>query len=497
MKIKFTAFLLGLCTLMTVLASCGGTHASTETERATGQVTEPDSPAITEASSETNVPTDTPTKEEETPMETEPAPTINQAELDRMNAMLADEFIGQELPIGGWSTPASALRDHNTGVEGSYDKAYKLLADAGLNYMITLEEWSSGSWPLESLASANKAGMKLWYNCVGMSPEYSMEKINALLASPDAEALSAIYVKDEPSFDGLSDTALLMDAVRAGLGSDHPLPVLANLLPTYAPSGWYGGDYRRYVSTYLETSKPSYMMFDYYPYGLSTADDSIQAMIVNLAIAREEADKAGVELYSFLQSSGQPTMREPNVEELRANAHINLAMGVKGFAYFLVCEHYEGWEYSHMLTATGETTALYDKVKTVNAELNAFKGVFLNYSFQGLLPINNSALSKMMERQDCTTVLKSFGAIKTVETTDKSKAMIGCFEDADGHEAYYVVNMEYRKEHTNTVTLTFDKAQSFVIWTKDGARKAENTDTLELALTAGEGAFVVKFDVQE
>ncbi len=510
MKLRLIALLLCLCPLMGCLAACGGGAGNTEsspesvTDTASGTQPEgdtaPDTEALTDVPPETtSAETETETKSEtETEAESEtetapaPAPVINEAEVERMNAMLS-AYEGNLLPIGGWATPASALRDHNTGVEGSYDKAFQLLADAGLNYMITLEEWSSGSWPLESLSSAHKAGLKLWYNCAGQSADYSMEKINALLSSEYADALGTIYVKDEPTLDQINETANTMNAIRDALGESSTLPVMSNLLPTYASTAMIGDDYRTYVRTYLDAAKPDRLMFDYYPYGGGTTD-TIPSMMANIIIAREEAAKDGIELYTFLQTSGHAGLREPNVEELRFNAHLNLAMGVKGFAYFLCCEHYEGWEYTNMITAKGETTPLYDTVKTVSEELSGFKGIFLDYQYKGFIPAEYAALDKLLDRQGCgDDKLDTFGSIKDISTQRKSKAVIGCFEDAEGREAYYVVNAEYT--HKNTVTLTLDESQSFVIWTKDGASLVENTDTLTLDLASGDAAFVVKFDV--
>ncbi len=479
------ALLLCLCTLLGCLAACGPTasgdtvtEADTTGDPAKGDTTAPDTTGESATEADTTA--------------AETTPELDQDEVDRMNALL-NVREGQKLPIGGWATPATGLREVYSGETDSYDKAFQLLADAGLTYMVTLEEWSSGSWPVESLSSAKKAGMQLWYNCAGQSADYSIEKINAMLASDAADALAAIYVKDEPTIGQIPETADTTSAIRTALG-DKKLPVLSNLLPTYAGSNLVSSDYRGYVRTYLDAVKPDRLMFDYYPFQ-GAQGDTIPAMMANIAIAREEAAKDGIELYTFLQSSGWSGMREPTVEELRVNAHINLAMGVKGFAYFLTCEHYEGWEYSTMLNAKGETTPLYDKVKTVNAELDAFDGIFLDYTYKGTLVAEYDAVTLNLQRKKCESLLDSFGSIKEIATQRRSKAIVGCFEDADGHEAYYVVNAEYT--HSNKVTLTLDKAQSYIIWTKEGPTKLENTDTVSLSLDSGDAAFVVKFDVNK
>ena len=193
---RFLSLFLSLTLLATGLCACTpdgqGTDTTAEdtTEPATGDVTEAPTEAPTDGATEE--PTETPTEE----VTRDPA----EVEAEKQAAMkeIYDSTPMHQLPIGGWSTPASALRDGYTEVEGSYDAVWQTLAESGLNYMITLEEWSSGSWPLESLSSAKKAGMKLWYNCAGMAADYNAEKISALLNSPDADALAAIYVKDEP-----------------------------------------------------------------------------------------------------------------------------------------------------------------------------------------------------------------------------------------------------------------------------------------------------------
>ena len=413
---RFFSLFLSLTLLAVGLCACTpsgqptDTTAEDTTPPATGDVTEAPTDGATEE------PTEPPTEE----VTRDPA----EVEAEKQAAMkeIYDNTPANQLPIGGWSTPASVLRDGYTEVEGSYDAVWQTLAESGLNYMITLEEWSSGSWPLESLSSAKKAGMKLWYNCAGMSADYNAEKLAALLASPDADALGAVYVKDEPSFDGISETASLITAARESLG-ETSIPVLGNLLPTYAPSDWVGGDYRRYVSTYLETAKPDLLMFDFYPY--QKGSDNLPNLAANLAIIREEAEVAGVPFYAYVQTSADATYREPTVEELQLNAHLTLAMGAKGIAYFLICEHYEGWDYSSMITAKGEKTELFNTVQTVNSRLNAMKGVFLGYDSKGVIFCNYKSMSNALSKAGCTSELESYGSLTAVSCNQRDKFAVG------------------------------------------------------------------------
>ena len=481
---RIFSIILSLSLLATGLCACtdsgdssdthyDGTHPHSEGEP-TVPVTDTAAPVETEAPV-TEAPTEAVTVD----------PTVLEAEKQAKMKEIFESTTAIPLPIGGWATPAAALRDGYTGVEGSYDRVWATLAESGVNFMITLEEWSSGSWPLESLSSAKKAGLTLWYNCAGMSADYNAEKLAALLASPDADALGAVYVKDEPSFDGIGETADLITAARESLG-ETSLPVLGNLLPTYAPTDWYGGDYRTYVRTYLETAKPDILMFDFYPY--PKGGDNLPNLAANLAIIGEEAKAAGVPFYAYVQTSGDATYREPTVEELQLNAHLTLAMGAKGIAYFLVCEHYEGWDYSSMITAKGEKTPLFDTVQTVNGRLNAMKGVYLDYDCKGVIICNYRDMSNALSKARCTSELESYRYLSAAETNQRDKFAIGCFENAAGEVGYYIVNLNYKG--AGTIHLTFDGEMDYRIWSGEGLTDMGTAETLKLKPEAGEGVFL-------
>ena len=247
-----------------------------------------------------------------------------------------------------------------------------------------------------------------------------------------------------------------------------------------------GGNYRKYVSTYLETAKPDLLMFDFYPY--QKGSDNLPNLAANLAIIREEAEVAGVPFYAYVQTSADGTYREPTVEELQLNAHLTLAMGAKGIAYFLICEHYEGWDYSSMITAKGEKTELFNTVQTVNGRLNAMKGVFLNYDSKGVIFCNYKGMSNALAKADCTSELESYRHLTATESNQRDKFAIGCFENAEGEVGYYVVNLNYKG--AGTLDMTFDASVDYRVWSDEGLSDMGTTAALELKLEAGEGVFI-------
>ena len=211
-------------------------------------------------------------------------------------------------------------------------------------------------------------------------------------------------------------------------------------------------------------------------------------MVANNAIAKEEADRAGVPLYMYVQTSADSSYREPTVEELQMNVHLDLAMGAKGIAYFLLCEHYAGWGYSSMIDAEGNKTPMFDTVQTVNGRIAAMKGVYLDYECKGLIVCNYKGISNALSRAGCTTELDTYKHLAAAETNQRDKVAIGCFENAAGEVGYYVVNLTYKGE--GSVDLTFDGEMDYRLWSGEGLSDLGTAETLKVKLGAGEGVFI-------
>ena len=477
--------LLVFCLCGAVIVGCGG-DGTTETtgEETTAAGTEDGSDVTTAPGTETERNT-----EGKTTTDTEEVTTgLSDAEIkkQKMDAIRANTTTAI-LPIGGWSTPASALRDHNT-TAGNYAKQFQKLADAGIGFMITLEEWSSPTWSLESLKAAKAAGMKLYYNAAGQELEYTKEKLEKILTSEDADAFAGVYVMDEPNKDQLDGLATLTQGIRDFLKEKgrEDIPVFSNLLPTYAGTA-ATGDYLTYIRDYAQKTKPSYLLFDYYPYG--KGGENLNGMMGDLATFRKVANETGIPMFPYVQSSGSNTMAEPTENQLLANAHINLAFGSKGILYFLLCEHYEGWEYTNILKADGKTTRQYTRVQSVNKKLQGMQGVFLSYENQGMMVFGNDKAKANITKYGDELVLESYAGLKDAAVSKGNGVLIGCFRNQDGQEALYVVNCDTKRN--TSVTLTFDHAVEAALWGYEGLEDLLEGETLTLPLDRGQGVFLV------
>lgn len=484
------AFLLMLCLLLSCLVACESKDPAEETTA--GAPTDTTAEVPTEAQgTETTTAAETDGEGETTSGEESSQMSEAERKAKRMAQILATTQTGS-LSIGGWSTPASALRDGYSEIEGNYDAMYQKLADAGIDYMITLEEWSSPYWLQEALHSAKAAGMKIYYNAQGQDFSWTKEQIDVMLASEDVDALAGIYVKDEPTYDGLEELATQTEQIRAYLKEQgrEDLPVFSNLLPIYASGSMVGGNYMTYVEEYAAKTTPDYLLFDYYPYAVGS--ESLGNMIGNLAAFRKVANETGAPLVPFVQSSGWSGMSEPNQYQMLASAHINLAFGAKSFIYYVLCEYQANWSTTAILKADGTTNKQYDRVKAINQKLDGMQGVYLSYENVGVMLANFSQAESSVKKYAPDLLLESYEGLVSVEAKKDTRVLIGCFRNADGARALYVVNCEPSKNAK--ITLTFDKATEAALWGYNGLEDLLEGESITVSLEKGQGVFLTLSD---
>ena len=86
--------------------------------------------------------------------------------------------------------------------------------------------------------------------------------------------------------------------------------------------------------------------------------------------------------------------------------------------------------------------------------------------------------------------MDSFGDLTGAKAATGGRFVIGCFENAAGEKAYYVVNMDYKKE--GTVTLHFGgNGSGYTLWGASGlADMGEASGDVALTLAPGDGVFL-------
>lgn len=389
------------------------------------------------------------------------------------------------LLVGGWGTPNGALRDKKDSEGTAFEKAFDALAEAGFNCVVTADEWKSPEALAASLSCARSRQMTLWYNCGGQSSDNTVAKLLDLLKSRDSDALGAVVITtpdstEDPSAVDLPDFLQYLDELRTGLNTDK-MKLTVRLRPSYADykgSAAYDLTYTQYVQNYIKGQGLDYTLVSYDAFPADGAN-RIAGLIGSLKAART----GGLAVYPVLQCAGSSTLREPTLEELRLSVHVSLAMGCKGYFFNGICGRTDSTE-TGILDADGNRTSMYNLVRTVNAEINGMREIFMSFSYISATAVNFPEAAEALG----TGSESYYGALTEVTEANGGALLIGNFNSKNSRYSYYVVNTDTTKNAG--VTLTLNEKRQVITWGDDGCEYANRTDTVTLELKPGEGMFV-------
>ena len=119
------------------------------------------------------------------------------------------------------------------------------------------------------------------------------------------------------------------------------------------------------------------LSFDHYPI---VGDHYRPDWYENLEIFSDEARKAGKPFWAFALATAHDPYPIPDLSHLRLQMYSNLAYGAQGLQYFTYWTPGKNpnWNFHHgPIGLDGKRTDVYDKIKTLNTELQALSGVFL------------------------------------------------------------------------------------------------------------------------
>lgn len=406
------------------------------------------------------------------------------------------EYEGNTLLLGGWVTP----RGEFVQTAEEADARYKELADAGITMMYTFDDADDPERLNRIMDAAEKNGIRLVIHLNSDDFNKSVEIVNM---TKDHPAVIGYNLKDEPPaylFNGLGS---LRRKVSNIVGDDKI--VMINLLPNYASDGQLGVNpqdgktsYQVYIDQSMKTVGSTLLCTDYYLFHSNPASDNdvLSGFFRNIFDLRNAANEYEVDLWGFLQNSGWGGMREPNKAELRFSAHVNLAFGVKCLAYFLCWNPHKDsvkgdgkYDPTSMISYDGKITDNYYLVQSVNKELHAMKGVYLDYEHKGIIMYEKTPKIKSNISEEY--LIESFKELVSVKGTKNT--LIGCFEK-EGQTGLYAVNCDYSKKGDNKVSLKLDGKHTYRIWSREGLVKQKTSDNISFKLLPGEGVFIQIID---
>lgn len=260
------------------------------------------------------------------------------------------------IPVLAWVGPPPAQANA---------ERFRELADCGFTH--SFSSFANLADMTRGLDAANQVGIKLLVSC----PELQSDPQGTVKPLKDHPAVGGYFLRDEPAvadFASLSRWAKEIEAV------DDRHVAYINLFPDYATPQQLGSEtYQQYVDRFVKDVPVQVISFDYYP----IIDHSVRASwYMNLETISATARSAGKPFWAFALSLRHYNYPVATVAHLREQVFSDLAYGAQGIQYFTY------WSPGDLggdspIDAAGKRTPVYDRVKTVNAEIRGFSRVFL------------------------------------------------------------------------------------------------------------------------
>lgn len=252
----------------------------------------------------------------------------------------------------------------------------------------------------------------------------------------NASALLAYSLQDEPTAP-FPNLAAVVAAIKA---KDPTHYGYVNLLPNYAsPAQMGAASYSDYVATFISQVQPVSFSYDHYPF-YTSSDNPMY--FDNLQIVGEQAAKAGIPWWQYIQAIGWSGMRATTEAEKLFQGLMTIAYGGSGFNYFTYWTppNLKGspndWQ-TGLIDPAGNPTAQYDQATRINKVAYAigkrtvqgkWEGAFHN----GGMPPNTAPLP----------------AFAPVYIPSSAPVVVGLFSTPDGNMLALFVN----RDHDNAVS---------------------------------------------
>lgn len=264
----------------------------------------------------------------------------------------------EPMPVLAWIGPPA---------EQTTPERYRELADAGFN--ISFSGFPSAEKFAQALEVAREAGVKLMVSC----PELKSDPEGTVRRFMNHPAVAGYYLRDEPNARDFKELGEWVRRIRA---VDDAQPCYINLFPTYANAEQLGTPtYREHVARFLAEVPVQVLSFDHYP----IVGEQLRAdWYENLGIIAAAAREARLPFWAFALSVAHNPYPVATVDGLRLQVFSNLAYGAAAIQYFTYWTPVSTqWNFHRApLEADGTRTGVYDRVRTVNAEIQALAPVF-------------------------------------------------------------------------------------------------------------------------
>ncbi len=326
----------------------------------------------------------------------------------------------REFPILAWI----GVPEQETTIERFLE-----LKEIGIN--INYSGYSNIGAVEKALKVAQQTGIKLLpsFPELKSDPEASARR---LMKHP---ALYGYHLRDEPSATDFPELGVWMRRLEA---VDKKHPSYINLFPNYASTEQlFGKDFQpetgkdifeQHLEAFLKEVPAPFISFDHYPVIETNDSRSLRPLwYKNLEIVAKVAQKNKLPFWAFALSVAHAPYPIPTVAEIRLQQFSNLAYGAQVLQYFTFWTPgvNSSWDFHHApIGLDGRRTAVYDRVKQVNKEIQGLAGVFLGAKVLSIshtgkqVPAGTRRLDKLPEQ---VRVLETSDGGAIVSVLEKNK----------------------------------------------------------------------------
>ncbi len=367
------------------------------------------------------------------------------------------------------------------------DQQYKLMADAGITYVMGSGDALGAKETQEKmLALCDKYGLhmtvgddRLGGNLPGMSEQ---EILDVVSEYKDVPGVGGYYMLDEPY-----NPNVFIDAYRTLKSAEPDKYMHLNFLPSasYPSMETYISQMNDWCKLCASTGYPlDYLMYDRYPYGVAAGSMDRAGFLANMDACHDVGLANDVKTGAYIQSICIPGgFRRPTDSEIRYEIYMYLAYGYKQISYFTwftPVDRSEPFE-DGIISSTGVPNAHYDAVSRINHEVLAL----------GTVLIDCDALEIYLNGE--TWGQESIPEDFPVQPDDDQNYTVSLLRSREtGRNYIMVVNNNFSKKQT--VSLVFDQSITSLesVSKTDGSLEGVSVSggKLSLTLEAGDGVLL-------
>ncbi len=364
------------------------------------------------------------------------------------------------------------------------DEQYKLMADAGITYVMGAGDALGEKETVEKmLALCDKYGMlmtvgddRLGRNLLNMTED----EIKAVVSEyQNVPGVGGYYMLDEPY-----NPNIFIDAYRVLKSVEPDKYMHLNFLPSgsYPNMDTYISQMDDWCKLCASTGYPlDYLMYDRYPYGVAAGSMDRVGFLSNMDACHDVGLANDVKTGAYIQSICIPGgFRRPTDSEIRYEIYMYLAYGYKQISYFTwftPVDRSEPFE-DGIVSSTGVPNKHYAAVSEINHEVLAL----------GKVLINCDALEIYLNGE--TWGQESIPEDFPVQPDDNKNYTVSLLKDRESGRNYLmVVNNNFSKSQTFALKLDSKITSLQQVSKTDGSLSSVAIDggKLTVELAAGDG----------